>query len=166
MRILSPPLGGASRRRLVWPGGETRGNLKLALSSSRRFLGNKVDPASELGQREIFGPVLGILRPAIENALEIANDVPFGLSAAIFTRTSTGCSFIKSAEAGMIKINGETAGVEPHAPFGGVKQSSSHSREQGRAAMILYFDSDYRYFSSGRDISRFFLIHENYQSFR
>jgi aldehyde dehydrogenase (NAD+) len=61
------------------------------------------------------------------------------LSAAIFTKDiSRILRFIKSAEAGMIKINGETAGVEPHAPFGGLKQSSSHSREQGRAAIEFF----------------------------
>jgi alpha-ketoglutaric semialdehyde dehydrogenase len=100
----------------------------------------KVDPSSELGQREIFGPVLGII-PArnLEHAIELANDVKFGLSAAIFSRDiSRILRFIKSAEAGMIKINGETAGVEPHAPFGGLKQSSSHSREQGRAAIEFF----------------------------
>ncbi|MGH7942052.1 MAG: aldehyde dehydrogenase family protein [Limisphaerales bacterium] len=99
-----------------------------------------VEPNSELAQREIFGPVLGIL-PArdLTRALEIANAVPFGLSAAIFTKdVSRILKFIKSAEAGMIKINGETAGVEPHAPFGGLKQSSSHSREQGRAAIDFF----------------------------
>lgn len=100
----------------------------------------KVEPGSELGQTEIFGPVLGII-PArnLEQAIEIANDVPYGLSAAIFTRDINRIlRFIKSAEAGMIKINGETAGVEPHAPFGGMKQSSSHSREQGRAAIEFF----------------------------
>jgi acyl-CoA reductase-like NAD-dependent aldehyde dehydrogenase len=101
---------------------------------------DQVDPNSELAQREIFGPVLGIL-PArdLKQAFEIANSVPFGLSAAIFTKDiSRALHFIKSAEAGMIKINGETAGVEPHAPFGGTKQSSSHSREQGRAAIEFF----------------------------
>jgi alpha-ketoglutaric semialdehyde dehydrogenase len=101
---------------------------------------DKVDPNSELGQREIFGPVLGIL-PArdLKEAFEIANSVPFGLSAAIFTKDiSRVLHFIKSSEAGMIKINGETAGVEPHAPFGGMKQSSSHSREQGPAAIEFF----------------------------
>lgn len=100
----------------------------------------KVEPHSELGQREIFGPVLGIISARnLEHALEIANDVPYGLSAAIFTKDiSRILRFIKSAQAGMIKINGETAGVEPHAPFGGLKQSSSHSREQGRAAIEFF----------------------------
>jgi acyl-CoA reductase-like NAD-dependent aldehyde dehydrogenase len=101
---------------------------------------DKVEPHSELGQTEIFGPVLGIIAAQnLKQALEIANDVPFGLSAAIFTKDiSRILHFIKSADAGMIKINGETAGVEPHAPFGGLKQSSSHSREQGRAAIEFF----------------------------
>lgn len=101
---------------------------------------DNVDPGSELGQTEIFGPVLGIIAARdLKHALEIANGVPFGLSAAIFTKDiSRALHFIKSAEAGMIKINGETAGVEPHAPFGGTKQSSSHSREQGRAAIEFF----------------------------
>lgn len=101
---------------------------------------DKVDPGSDLAQKEIFGPVLGVI-PArdLRQALEIANSVPYGLSAAIFTKDiSRALHFVKSAEAGMIKINGETAGVEPHAPFGGMKESSSHSREQGRAAIEFF----------------------------
>jgi len=101
---------------------------------------DQVDPQSTLGQQEIFGPVLGIISARdLKQAIEIANAVPFGLSAAIFTKDiSRMLHFIKSAQAGMIKINGETAGVEPHAPFGGIKQSSSHSREQGRAAIEFF----------------------------
>ncbi len=101
---------------------------------------DQVDPNSELAQREIFGPVLGILTARdLKQAFEIANSVAFGISAAIFTKDiSRVLHFIKSTEAGMIKINGETAGVEPHAPFGGTKQSSSHSREQGRAAIEFF----------------------------
>jgi acyl-CoA reductase-like NAD-dependent aldehyde dehydrogenase len=101
---------------------------------------DKVAPDSELGQQEIFGPVLGIIAARdVEQAIAIANNVPFGLSAAIFTKDiGRILHFIKTAEAGMIKINGETAGVEPHAPFGGTKQSSSHSREQGRAAIEFF----------------------------
>jgi aldehyde dehydrogenase (NAD+) len=101
---------------------------------------DKVRVDSQLAQQEIFGPVLGIIPVAdLELAVQIANDVRYGLSAAIFTKDiSRMLRFIKSAEAGMIKINGETAGVEPHAPFGGLKQSSSHSREQGRAAIEFF----------------------------
>jgi len=101
---------------------------------------DQVDPHSELAQKEIFGPVLSIV-PAddLQHALELANDVEFGLSAAIFTtRIDRMLTFLRGIEAGLIKINGETAGVEPHAPFGGMKQSSSHSREQGRAAIEFF----------------------------
>jgi aldehyde dehydrogenase (NAD+) len=38
----------------------------------------------------------------------------------------------------VVKVNGETAGLEPQVPFGGMKESSSHSREQGRAAMEFF----------------------------
>lgn len=101
---------------------------------------DKVGVTSQLAQQEIFGPVLGIIPAAdLEMAVQIANDVRYGLSAAIFTRDiNRVLRFIKSADAGMIKINGETAGVEPHAPFGGLKESSSHSREQGRAAIEFF----------------------------
>jgi len=101
---------------------------------------DQVDPASALAQNEIFGPVLAIV-PAdgLEQALALANDVRYGLSAALFTRDIDRMfRFLGGARAGMLKINGETAGVEPHAPFGGMKQSSSHSREQGRAAIEFY----------------------------
>jgi aldehyde dehydrogenase (NAD+) len=47
-------------------------------------------------------------------------------------------SFINDIEAGLVRINAETAGVELQAPFGGMKQSSSHSREQGQAAVEFF----------------------------
>jgi len=101
---------------------------------------DQVDPQSELAQHEIFGPVLSVIpADSLEHALHIANDVEFGLSASIFTKDIDRMfTFLKHIDAGLIKINGETAGVEPHAPFGGMKKSSSHSREQGRAAIEFF----------------------------
>jgi aldehyde dehydrogenase (NAD+) len=131
--------GAKSGARLLAGGKEPGGKLRDGYFIEPTVF-DRVDPNSELGQHEIFGPVLGIIAARdVEQAVKIANDVPFGLSAAIFTRDiNRMLHFIKSAEAGMIKINGETAGVEPHAPFGGMKQSSSHSREQGRAAIEFF----------------------------
>jgi aldehyde dehydrogenase (NAD+) len=131
--------GAKSGARLLAGGQKGKGKLENGYFIEPTVF-DKVDPGSELGQTEIFGPVLGIIAARdLKHALEIANGVPFGLSAAIFTKDITrALHFIKSAEAGMIKINGETAGVEPHAPFGGTKQSSSHSREQGRAAIEFF----------------------------
>lgn len=93
-----------------------------------------------IAQEEIFGPVLALMKvDTMEEALELANDVEFGLSASIFT-SNIGhmLSFINDMEAGLVRINSESAGVELQAPFGGMKQSSSHSREQGRAAIEFF----------------------------
>ncbi|MFB5934550.1 alpha-ketoglutaric semialdehyde dehydrogenase GucD [Peribacillus frigoritolerans] len=93
-----------------------------------------------IAQEEIFGPVLALIKvDTIEEALELANDVEFGLSASIYTKNiSSMFSFINEMEAGLVRVNAETAGVELQAPFGGMKQSSSHSREQGQAAIEFF----------------------------
>jgi acyl-CoA reductase-like NAD-dependent aldehyde dehydrogenase len=93
-----------------------------------------------IAQEEIFGPVLALIKvDNVQEALEIANDVKFGLSASIFTRDiGNMLSFINEMDAGLVRINSESAGVELQAPFGGMKQSSSHSREQGQAAIEFY----------------------------
>jgi aldehyde dehydrogenase (NAD+) len=99
-----------------------------------------VTPEMTIAQEEIFGPVLAIMAAdSLEQAIAIANGVKYGLSASIFTHDINKIlTFIQSIEAGMVRINGETAGVEPQAPFGGMKASSSHSREQGRAALEFF----------------------------
>ncbi|MBD2847223.1 aldehyde dehydrogenase family protein, partial [Paenibacillus sp. IB182496] len=99
-----------------------------------------VTPQMQLATEEIFGPVLGIMEADdLTEAVALANGTAYGLSAAIFTSSlESAMAFVEGAEAGMIKVNAETAGVEYHAPFGGLKASSSHSREQGRAAMDFF----------------------------
>lgn len=63
----------------------------------------------------------------------------FGLSASIFTQNiGRMLSFVDEIEAGLVRVNAESAGVELQAPFGGMKQSSSHSREQGEAAKDFF----------------------------
>lgn len=104
---------------------------------------SKVSPNDFVACEEIFGPVLGII-PAVDSdeAIEIANDVRYGLSAGIFTRNlNSALEFADRIEAGIVKVNGETAGVEPQVPFGGMKQSSSGSREQGKAAMEFFTET-------------------------
>ncbi|MHA7766728.1 alpha-ketoglutaric semialdehyde dehydrogenase GucD [Bacillus atrophaeus] len=93
-----------------------------------------------IAQEEIFGPVIALLKvDTMEEALDIANDVKFGLSASLFTQNiGHMLSFIDDIEAGLVRVNAESAGVELQAPFGGVKQSSSHSREQGEAAKDFF----------------------------
>jgi acyl-CoA reductase-like NAD-dependent aldehyde dehydrogenase len=93
-----------------------------------------------IAQEEIFGPVLALMKAeSLEEALELANDVKYGLSASIFTRDiGSMLHFIRDMDAGLVRINAESAGVELQAPFGGMKQSSSHSREQGQAAIEFF----------------------------
>ncbi|GGK02513.1 putative aldehyde dehydrogenase YcbD [Lentibacillus kapialis] len=99
-----------------------------------------VTPNMRIAREEIFGPVLALMKvDSLEDALNMANDSEYGLSASIFTTNiSNMLSFMEDMDAGMVRINAESAGVELQAPFGGMKQSSSHSREQGRAAMEFY----------------------------
>lgn len=93
-----------------------------------------------LAQEEIFGPV-AVLLP-VENyqeAMKVCNDSEYGLSASLFTQDlAKAHRFLDDAQAGMVRVNQETAGVEYQAPFGGMKQSSSHTREQGEAALDFY----------------------------
>jgi alpha-ketoglutaric semialdehyde dehydrogenase len=93
-----------------------------------------------IAQEEIFGPVLALMKvETMEEALKIANDVNYGLSASIFTTNiQKMLHFIDDMEAGLVRVNAESAGVELQAPFGGMKQSSSHSREQGQAAIEFF----------------------------
>lgn len=99
-----------------------------------------VKPHMTIAQEEIFGPVLALIQvDTLEEALEVANDVKYGLSASIFTKNiGNMLSFIQDMDAGLVRINAESAGVELQAPFGGMKQSSSHSREQGQAAIEFF----------------------------
>jgi aldehyde dehydrogenase (NAD+) len=99
-----------------------------------------VESNMTIAQEEIFGPVVALIRvDNFEEALRLANDVRYGLSASIFTRNiSRMLEFIHEIDAGLVRINAESAGVELQAPFGGMKMSSSHSREQGRAAIEFY----------------------------
>jgi acyl-CoA reductase-like NAD-dependent aldehyde dehydrogenase len=101
---------------------------------------DEVPRHSRLAQEEIFGPVLAIQRAqGWDEAVSLANDVRFGLSASIFTHDLNNVlTYVSQIEAGVVKVNSETAGIEPQVPFGGMKDSSSHSREQGRAAMEFY----------------------------
>jgi len=95
---------------------------------------------SALVREEVFGPVAAIL-PAHspEEALQLANDTPFGLSASVFTNDlNRAMRFVRGLRAGVVKVNQETAGLEFQVPFGGMGDSSSGSREQGKVARDFF----------------------------
>lgn len=102
-----------------------------------------VHQGMRIARDEVFGPVVAFLAAAdLDEALRIHNDVAYGLSGSIFTRDlATAEAFVAAARVGMVHVNGETAGAEPHVPFGGMKGSGSWSREQGRAAADFYTQS-------------------------
>ena len=97
-----------------------------------------------IAREEIFGPVLAIMRAKdFEDAMRIANNIPFGLSSSIqTTNLSRTFEYIYRAEAGLLTVNLPSAGVEYQLPFGGSKDSSFGPKEQGPAAMEFY--SDYK----------------------
>jgi alpha-ketoglutaric semialdehyde dehydrogenase len=103
-----------------------------------------VDPASDLASDELFGPVLAAFTAAdLDEAISLANRTRYGLSASLFTRDiRTALTYIQRIEVGLVRVNGDTTGVDPHAPFGGLKGSSSGTREQGSAAREFY--TEYR----------------------
>jgi aldehyde dehydrogenase (NAD+) len=97
-----------------------------------------------IAQEEIFGPVLAIMRASdFEDAMRLANNIPFGLSSSIqTTNLSRTFEYIYRAEAGLLTVNLPSAGVEYQLPFGGSKDSSFGPKEQGPAAFEFY--SDYK----------------------
>jgi aldehyde dehydrogenase (NAD+) len=103
-----------------------------------------VEEKHTIAQEEIFGPVLAIMRARdFEDAMRIANAVPFGLSSSIqTTNLSRAFEYIYRAEAGLLTVNLPSAGVEYQLPFGGSKDSSFGPKEQGPAAFEFY--SDYK----------------------
>lgn len=95
---------------------------------------------SPLVSEEIFGPIVTLLTAQdFDEAVSISNQSVYGLSASVFTQhVKHGLRFLDESQAGMVRVNLESAGVEFQAPFGGMKASSSHSREQGQAALDFY----------------------------
>ncbi len=95
-----------------------------------------------IAQEEVFGPVLAVIRARdFEDAIRVANCVPFGLSASIQTsNVSRVFEYVYRMEAGLLTVNLPSAGVEYQLPFGGTKGSSFGPKEQGPAALEFYTD--------------------------
>jgi alpha-ketoglutaric semialdehyde dehydrogenase len=102
-----------------------------------------VDPGSRIGREEIFGPLVAVMPVrSLDEAVAIANATPYGLSASVFTKDlQHALRFVRDVRAGVVHVNSETTGAETQAPFGGMKASSSHSREQGKSAVHFFTDT-------------------------
>ena len=101
-----------------------------------------VRPGTALARHEVFGPVIGFERVSgLDEAIALANDVEYGLSAAICTTNIAAAQrFAAEIEAGMVRINRATVGAAMNAPFGGVKQSGTgmHREQLGPTVMDFY----------------------------
>lgn len=98
------------------------------------------EPGMQLVTDEIFGPLTAVMRARdFEDALRIANDSQYGLSASIFTE-SIGAAMraAESIETGLFYVNAGTTGAEAHLPTGGMKASGNGHREAGVAALDSY----------------------------
>jgi acyl-CoA reductase-like NAD-dependent aldehyde dehydrogenase len=104
-----------------------------------------VDPSADVSCAELFGPVTILYRVRdLDEAIALANDSPYGLTAAIHTGSiHRAMRFADEVEAGVVVVNGGTFGSEPHMGFGGVKQSGTGWREAGVEALDVYTEWKY-----------------------
>jgi len=131
-------LGQKEGGRLAWGGERLERERKGYYLAPALF--TDTTPAMRINREEVFGPVATVIRARdYEEALALANDTTFGLSAGIVTRSLKHAShFKRHSEAGMVMVNLPTAGVDYHVPFGGRKGSNYGPREQGRYAREFY----------------------------
>ncbi|HUV86018.1 MAG TPA: aldehyde dehydrogenase family protein [bacterium] len=99
-----------------------------------------VTPEMTIWREEVFGPVLAVIAyDDFDEAIALANDTAYGLSATLVTKDlGRAMRYIKRIEAGVVHVNSPTVGAACHVPFGGYKESSSGSREQGREALEFF----------------------------
>jgi aldehyde dehydrogenase (NAD+) len=111
-----------------------------------------VKPTMRIAQEEIFGPVISVIPvDSFDEALAIANDVEYGLSASIVTNNiERATRFIKGVQAGTVKVNRTTTGNLIQAPFGGYKRSSASTfRESGRVGLEFFTQLKTVYYGFG-----------------
>jgi alpha-ketoglutaric semialdehyde dehydrogenase len=123
---------------LAWGGERLNRDTKGYYLSPALFIDTNND--MRINREEVFGPVASVIKVSgYDEALAVANDTSFGLSAGIYTASLKHASdFRKKSQAGMVMVNLPTAGVDYHVPFGGRKGSSYGAREQGRYAAEFY----------------------------
>lgn len=99
-----------------------------------------IGPRDALSTAELFGPISVLYRVKnFDEALALANDSPYGLTASIHTKdVDRAMTFLARVRAGVAVVNGPTFGSEPHMPFGGLKLSGNGTREAGTEALDVY----------------------------
>jgi aldehyde dehydrogenase (NAD+) len=99
-----------------------------------------VNRKMRIAQEEIFGPVVSIIPvDTMDEAIDIANDIAYGLSSSIYTRdVNKSFRAMQDIHAGITYVNAPTIGAEVHLPFGGVKATGNGHREGGFGAIEFY----------------------------
>ena len=97
-------------------------------------------PNMRIAQEEIFGPVVSVIPiDSLEQAIEVSNGVPYGLSASIYTRNvNRAFEATRDLYTGIVYVNAPTIGAETHLPFGGTKQTGNGHREAAIAAIDFF----------------------------
>ena len=118
---------------VVAAGGRREGSIVTAT------ILDHVTPAMRIYQEESFGPVKPVVRVrGVEEAVRVANDTEYGLSAAVFGQdVRRALAVARRIESGICHINGPTVADEPQMPFGGVK-ASGYGRFGGRAVIEAF----------------------------
>ena len=151
----------AKVERYVQIGKDEGASLTLGGSRAKFLPGHFFEPTiftdvtaeMKIAQEEIFGPVLSLISAgSLEQAIEIANSVAYGLSSSIYTDNMKNAFLaIEQIEAGITYVNAPTIGAEIHLPFGGVKATGNGTREAGTTAIDEFTDLKTVYFDySGR----------------
>jgi aldehyde dehydrogenase (NAD+) len=133
-------IGKAEGARLVAGGGKLKGGDFERGFFVEPTVFDGVRPDMRIAQEEIFGPVVAVIEArGFDEAVALANQSRFGLSASVVTRDlGLAMRFVREIEVGIVHVNSQTAGAEPQVPFGGFKHSSSGTREQGKAAREFF----------------------------
>jgi aldehyde dehydrogenase (NAD+) len=100
----------------------------------------EVTPKMRIAQEEIFGPVVSIIPVnGMKKAIEVCNDVAYGLSASVYTQDiNRAFTAMRDVYTGIFYVNAPTIGAEVHLPFGGTKLTGNGHREAGVAALDVF----------------------------
>ncbi len=115
-----------------------------------------VEPRMRIAREEIFGPVVSVLPcDGLADAIAMANDVDYGLSASIYTRNvDAAFRAMRDLDAGIVYLNAPTIGAEVHLPFGGVKGTGNGHRESGLATLDVYSEWKTLYIDYSHQLQR------------
>lgn len=104
---------------------------------------DNVTPTMRIAQEEIFGPVTALMPVgSLEEAVDVANGIDFGLSTAIYTKNiNQAMVYARDIQSGLAYINAPTIGAEVHLPFGGMKNTGNGHRDAGQACLETYSET-------------------------